>query len=100
MSHRAHPAEGDKADAILFDYCEDCELKAKDLGVNLDPDRWSTMWRRMLVSEMPNWRKDYPRELPGYRSLREKDLGQDLYKLYLLLERRNLYALIHEFVKG
>jgi hypothetical protein len=91
MSHRLHPAEGDKPDALLFDYCEDCADKMKNLGVGLDVTRWPAMWRRMLVTEMPNtFRLRFPRERPGYRSRNEADLGRQMYHMYIVLERRGM----------
>ena len=96
MSQRAHPAEGDKPDSILFDYCEDCFIKTEALGLNLDFQNWAKMWRRMLVTEIESYRKLWPRELPGYRSRNEKTLGNQLYHLYVLLERREMFDAIRE----
>ena len=95
MSHRAHPAEGDKADAILFEYCDDCSARARNLGITLDEFNFAAMWRRMLVTEIPRtYQEKYPNEKPGYRSRTEKDLGRQMYYLYILLERRGMYPVI------
>ena len=90
MSHRFHPTKNDQIDAILFDDCEDCTIKTKRLGAMLDPDRWSELWRRMLVTEMPlTYQRKYPDTTPGYRSLTEQKLGSQMYGMYLIFERQN-----------
>jgi hypothetical protein len=99
MSHRAHPAEGDKPNTILFDYCEDCFIKTEALGLRLDDTNWRKMWRRMLVTEIEAYRMFWPRELPGYCSRNEKTLGNSLYHLYVLLERRDMQSVIDDLAR-
>jgi hypothetical protein len=92
MSHRYHPDpdKNDDPESILFDDCLDCEDKAKRFGLELDPDRWSTLWRRMLVTEMVNYRRVLPNEKIGYTSVNEYNLCRQMYHMYLVLDRRSM----------
>jgi hypothetical protein len=91
MSHRFHPDfdKNDPQDAIFYDNCIDCESKAQDLGIRLDPETWARMWRRMLCTETIFWRAGFGSmaEKPGYRTDTEKDLGRQMYHLFVILER-------------
>jgi len=79
MSHRPHPINDDKRDAILFDDCIDCGMHARNLGLSLDNKTWMDMWDRMVEVEID--RTSY------YRSESETLLGRLMYQMYVALER-------------
>lgn len=82
MSHRYHPDPeqyDDDAKAILFDECEDCERHTTALGLSLDVKNWWKMWDRMLAVEIEG--------TEAYRSHNEKNLGSQMYHVYIALER-------------
>lgn len=86
MSHRFHPDRRDRADALLFDDCEDCDRRARDLGLGLDEERFELMWRRMLDVEYD--------ESGAYRSTNESILGKQLYQVSLLVQRHPVVSVV------
>lgn len=79
MSHDYHQGA---EDAILYDGCAECDARAKNPMVgllNLDEERFETLWRRMLAVE--------DNDSTYYRSGNEAALGKHLNYVRILIER-------------
>jgi hypothetical protein len=68
-------------ETILFDDCEGCARHATNLGLTLDEGWWQNMWGRMLSVEIHFGGIDH------YRSNNEAKLGNQMYQMYVALER-------------
>lgn len=82
--HDIHP-EGE--DAIFSDSCAECSHRAKDpLGavLQLDDGNLPRLWNRMLNERMG--KRGYA-SAGGYRSQNERNVGEALYLVGVLLER-------------
>lgn len=79
--HRYHPdlddPYNDRADAILFDECEDCEAKAENPAYELDWNTVHKLWQRMYAVE-------YARA-DGYRSENEAHACKKLWHTWIFL---------------
>jgi hypothetical protein len=80
--HRYHPNPElkDDPEAVLYDNCEDCMRHARHLGLTLDDSNWMNMWDRMLAVEATTGDTTY-------RSQTEAKLGEQMYHMYVALER-------------
>lgn len=85
-----HSLPGYDPEAILYDGCEECEARVGMNGLlKLDANNLNLLWRRMLNERM-HFKVDesHQRKWGGYRSNAERTLGETMYLLGVLDERR------------
>ena len=80
MSHDFHQGP---EDAVLFDYCAECDERADDpikALLSLDSGNFERLLARMRAVELGDGRE-------AYRTRNEARVGSGLYHIHVLLER-------------